>query len=111
MISLHRHIPSYYLRLVNVRSFFANKSAEGNQYSAESVLKIIKHAGLKAEIKKRVYPHILRHSYATHQLEQGIDIRYIQQWLGHESIKTTERCAHVSEQNINNFKNPIDDLI
>jgi len=84
---------------------------DGNQYSAESVLKIIKRTALKAGIKKRVYPHILRHSYATHQLEQGIDIRYIQQWLGHESIKTTERRAHVSEQNINNFKNPIDDLI
>ena len=99
------------MRLVNVRSFFANKSVEGNQYSAESVPKIIKRAELKAGIKKRVYPHILRHSYATHQLEQGIDIRYIQQWLGHESIKTTERCTHISEQNINNFKNPIDDLI
>lgn len=80
------------------------------QYSAESIVQIIKKAAIKAGIKKRVYPHILRHSYATHNLEQGVDIRYIQHWLGHDSIRTTERYTHVAGRK-HNFKNPIDDIL
>lgn len=83
---------------------------KGTIYSGESVLKVIKQAAVRAGIKKRVYPHILRHSFATHNLEQGIDIRYIQVWLGHDSIKTTEKYTHVA-QGKTHFKNPIDDLL
>ena len=84
---------------------------KGGQYGAESISRFLKSAALKAGITKRVYPHILRHSYATHQLEQGVDIRFIQQWLGHESLKTTQKYTHVSEQNFRNFRNPLDDLL
>lgn len=84
---------------------------KGGQYGAESISKLLKTSAFKAGIKKRVYPHILRHSFATHQLEQGIDIRYIQAWLGHDSLKTTQRYTHVSERNFKNFKNPIDELL
>lgn len=84
---------------------------KGGQYGAESISKVLKAAAFKAGIKRRVYPHILRHSFATHQLEQGIDIRYIQAWLGHESVKTTQRYTHVSEHNFKNFKNPLDELL
>jgi integrase/recombinase XerD len=84
---------------------------KGGKYGAESISKLLKAAAFKAGIKKRVYPHMLRHSFATHQLEQGVDIRYIQAWLGHESIKTTQRYTHVSEHNFKNFKNPLDELL
>ncbi|GAB4317424.1 MAG: site-specific integrase [Bacteroidales bacterium] len=87
------------------------EGTKGEQYSAESVFKVIKKMAVKAGIHKNVHPHLLRHSYATHQLEQGIDLRYIKEWLGHGSIKTTERYTHVSEKNFKNFKNPIDELL
>ena len=83
----------------------------GGCYSAESIVKIIKRAARKAGIKKRVYPHILRHSFATHHLEQGTDLRYIQEWLGHNSSRTTERYTHVSKKHLGNFRNPIDDIL
>ena len=83
---------------------------KGNQYSATSILNDIKNAAKRAGIKKRVYPHILRHSFATHHLEQGTDLRFIQEWLGHESSKTTEIYTHVSKNSFIKFKNPIDDM-
>ncbi|MGD9557667.1 MAG: tyrosine-type recombinase/integrase [Mangrovibacterium sp.] len=86
------------------------EGANGKQYSATSIFNDIKRAAKKAGIKKRVYPHILRHSFATHHLEQGTDLRYIQEWLGHESSKTTEIYTHVSQNSFTKFKNPIDDL-
>ena len=80
-------------------------------YSAKSISNVIKSAAQKAGVKKRVYPHILRHSFATHHLEQGTDLRYIQEWLGHGSSKTTEIYTHVSNKDFIKFKNPIDGLI
>ena len=87
---------------------------EGNdrkQYSATSIFNVVKNTAKKAGIKKRVYPHILRHSFATHHLEQGTDLRYIQDWLGHASSKTTEVYTHVSKTDFSRFKNPLDDII
>ena len=83
---------------------------KGKQYRATSILNDIKLAATKAGIKKRVYPHILRLSFATHHLEQGTDLRYIQQWLGHDSSKTTEIYTHMSQKDFHKFRNPIDDL-
>ncbi|MCK3684240.1 site-specific tyrosine recombinase/integron integrase [Maribellus sp. YY47] len=84
---------------------------KGGQYTVGSITNVLKTAAHKAGILKRVYPHMLRHSFATHQLEQGVDIRFIQAWLGHESVKTTQRYTHVSEHNFKNFKNPLDELL
>jgi hypothetical protein len=81
---------------------------EGGSYSATSVAKIIDKAAKKAKIAQKVTPHMLRHSFATHLLENGTDLRQIQTLLGHSSLKTTEIYTHVGVQGMNKIKNPLD---
>lgn len=75
-----------------------------------NIQKIIKKAALKAGISKKVTPHTLRHSYATHLLESGTDIRKIQALLGHENLNTTQIYTHVSTDELKKIKNPLDEL-
>jgi len=82
----------------------------GGKYSPTSIANILKKASKKANINKNVTPHMLRHSFATHLLEQGTDLRYIQELLGHKSSKTTEIYTHVSKKAIDKIKNPVDDF-
>jgi len=82
----------------------------GMQYTSSSIQKIVKKSAKIAKIKKKVTPHTLRHSFATHLLEQGVILRYIQTLLGHESSKTTEIYTHVSSVGLGEIINPIDDM-
>lgn len=82
----------------------------GGRYSAGSVHLVFKQALLRVGINKEVGVHSLRHSYATHLHETGLDIRYIQELLGHRSSRTTEIYTHVSRRNLVAVKSPIDDL-
>lgn len=77
-------------------------------YSQTSVAKIVKRAAKKAKVLQTVTPHMLRHSFATHLLESGVDLRQIQILLGHNSLKTTEIYTHVAVEGLNQIKNPLD---
>ncbi|WP_298343588.1 tyrosine-type recombinase/integrase [uncultured Algibacter sp.] len=82
----------------------------GGSYSKSSLQQIFKKALLKAGVKKKIGIHGLRHSYATHLLESGADLRFIQELLGHHSIKTTQLYTKVSQGHINKIKSPLDSL-
>lgn len=83
---------------------------KGEQYTAESLQSVLKQSLAKCKITKPVTLHWLRHSYATHLLESGTDLRYIQELLGHNSSKTTEIYTHVSTKSLENIKSPFEDL-
>lgn len=82
----------------------------GEQYSEKSLQSVLKQALQKCKLTKPVTLHWLRHSYATHLLESGTDLRYIQELLGHNSSRTTEIYTHVSTKSIQQIKSPFDDL-
>jgi len=84
------------------------ESPSKKQYSAASVVKILNRAAIKSGIKKKVTPHMLRHSFATHLLENDTNLRHIQLLLGHKSSKTTEIYTHVAKNTFTQIKNPLD---
>ncbi|WP_162127697.1 site-specific tyrosine recombinase/integron integrase [Flavobacterium phycosphaerae] len=92
------------------KTYLFEGQTEGKPYDARSLQVILKQALTKAKIDKPVTLHWLRHSYATHLLESGTDIRYIQELLGHSASKTTEIYTHVSTKKIQQIKSPFDDL-
>ena len=85
-------------------------SKRGGALSRQSVFLLIKGLALKTGVKKNISPHTFRHSFATHLVEAGADLRAVQEMLGHESITTTEIYTHVSTRNLKQIRSPFDDL-
>ncbi len=100
---------SYYISF-KPKIYLFEGAIANNPYDERSLQNVIKQSVLKAGIKKPVTLHWLRHSYATHLLESGTDLRYIQEILGHSSSRTTEIYTHVSTKSIQNITSPFDYL-
>jgi len=99
-----------YYKIYKPKIYLFEGSILGEPYSEKSLQSVLKQAIKKVGIVKPVTLHWLRHSYATHLLESGTDLRYIQELLGHSSSKTTEIYTHVSTKSIQQIKSPFDDL-
>lgn len=92
------------------KEYLFESEQSGNCYPIRTIQRIFQLAKEKARIPKSVGIHSLRHSFATHLLEKGTDIRYIKDLLGHFNIKTTERYLHVAKQHLVNIISPLDEL-
>ncbi|MEP2936740.1 MAG: tyrosine-type recombinase/integrase [Gilvibacter sp.] len=101
-------VMSNYYNTYRPAVYFIEGTRAGTRYSAASVRKFLKRSCRLARITKNVTPHTLRHSFATHLLENGIDIRYIQMLLGHSKPETTMIYTHVSRQDLMALKSPLD---
>lgn len=111
MAESFRQLFHNYLMTYRPKKYFVEGNSPGRQYSPVSVRNFLKRACKLARINKKVTPHTLRHSYATHLLEQGVDVRYIQELLGHARPETTMIYTHVSKQDMLNIESPLDTLI
>lgn len=99
-----------YYKAAKPKYYLFEGQTKGNRYDARSLQNVLKQSIAKTKITKPVTLHWLRHSYATHLLESGTDLRYIQEILGHNSSKTTEIYTHVSTKSLQQIKSPFDFL-
>lgn len=99
-----------YILTLDKNEVYLFPNTKGSSLSVRNIQKLIQKSASKAGIKKKVSPHTLRHSFATHLLEGGADIRLIQELLGHSSISTTELYTHISSQRLKAVKSPLDSL-
>ena len=100
----------HYFREYRPQKWLFEGETPGEQYSARALVKVLKEAAHRAGIKHRVHVHMLRHSFATHLLEQGTDLHTIQELLGHNDIKTTSIYLHVTSAHKSCIPNPLDSL-
>jgi integrase/recombinase XerD len=99
-----------YLKDRKITSEYLFCNSQGLPLSVDTVQKFLKIASLKAGINKNVSPHTLRHSFATSLLENDVNIRYIQQLLGHSNLNTTQIYTKVNTNRLKIIKNPLDDI-
>lgn len=109
IVMLSPKIKKQLKRLELEKEGFVFKTVREGKYTIRSIEMIIKNASEKAGIKKKVSPHTLRHSFATHLLERGTDIRYIRDLLGHSDISTTLIYTKVSQKDLSKIRSPLDD--
>ena len=100
-----------YMKSHQPREWLFPSRKANSHITTRTVQKVFEQARKKAGIKKDVTVHSLRHSFATHLLESGVDIRYIQELLGHKSSKTTEIYTHVSNRDLSKIRNPLDSIL
>jgi integrase/recombinase XerD len=96
-----------YINSSNCQYFFSGKKG---QLTVRNIQKIVSSAARRANLKKKVSPHTLRHSFATHLLDTGIDIRKIQELLGHSNLQTTQIYTHISSEELKKIISPLDKL-
>ncbi|MGL5111398.1 MAG: tyrosine-type recombinase/integrase [Flavobacterium sp.] len=99
-----------YYKVYQPTTYLFEGQIKGQPYDDRSLQQVLKQALKKTGITKPATLHWLRHSFATHLLESGTDLRYIQELLGHSSSKTTEIYTHVSTKSLQQIKSPFDDL-
>ena len=110
--SLHGQLIEYWrMYKLGISGWLFPGQKPGHHLSDRSIQSVVERAVKKAKIGKRVSMHTLRHSFATHLLDRGTDIRFIQELLGHESLKTTEIYTHVSTKSIGRIRSPLDYLL
>ena len=101
IVFLHKRLQDT-LKIYGLRSegLIFNSQFSNKIYNSRTIQQIVKHAAKDAGIKKHVSPHTLRHSFATHLLEAGVDIKYIQKLLGHKDIRTTQIYTHIANKDL-----------
>jgi integrase/recombinase XerD len=105
-----KELLQFYFEAYKPATYLFESTQLGVPYSASSVQKVVRLSAKRAGITRKVTPHILRHSYATHLLDGGVDVRFIQELLGHKDIKTTLVYTHVSTRSIGKIESPLDQM-
>ena len=106
---LSEKLPAYFEK--EKPNYWLFEGTGRKKYSGTSIGNVVAAAARRAGIKKRVTPHMLRHSFATHMMDDGTDTRYIQRLMGHNSIRTTSIYTHVSTSDLQNLQSPLDRLL
>ena len=113
MVTLSRvlkELLQFYFEAYKPATYLFESMKIGVPYSASSVQKVVRESAMRSGIRRKVTPHILRHSYATHLLDGGVDVRFIQELLGHKDIKTTLVYTHVSTSSVGKIESPLDSM-
>jgi len=110
MIILSKKLSNKLKKFTEKHSDWAYVFSKTKPLTTRNIQKLVQKAAAEAGIKKEVHPHTLRHSFATHLLDSGVDLRKIQTVLGHSSISTTQLYTHISNEQLRDIKNPLDEL-